>query len=117
MCENGHFWCKTAPVRKLLSLYFMYRQWVAELRFVSALGLEWVDGVQGGGHYLFVDGRWKGAAGSHTGTRTRRRRAVVGERIAAQRAGWLGWAGLDRAFRFDASATVTAEHSSSSVVA
>jgi len=76
----------------------MYRQWVAELRFVSALGLEWVDGVQGGGHYLFVDGRWKGAAGSHTGTRTRRRRAVVGERIAAQRAGWLGWAGLDGRF-------------------
>jgi len=22
LCENGHFWCKTAPVRKLLSLYF-----------------------------------------------------------------------------------------------
>ena len=24
LCENGHFWCKTAPVRKLLSLYFTY---------------------------------------------------------------------------------------------
>jgi len=23
LCENGHFWCKTAPVWKLLSLYFM----------------------------------------------------------------------------------------------
>lgn len=37
------------------------------------------------------------------------------DRGAAGGLAWLGWAG--RAFRFDASATVTAEHSSSSVVA